>query len=47
MTKKEIDYTKTIFYIIFSNNENINESYIGHTTQFTKRKSQHKNICNI
>ena len=41
MPKTEIDYSKTIIYKIqhIINNELL---YIGHTTNFTKRKTQHK-----
>jgi len=42
MPKKEIDYTKTIFYRIVCNDLNIKDCYIGHTTNFIKRKQQHK-----
>lgn len=45
MTKKLIDYTKTIFYKIVCNDLNIKDCYIGHTTQFIKRKSAHKYRC--
>jgi len=43
---KIIDYTKTIFYKIVCNDLNIKDCYVGHTTQFTKRKHYHKNSCN-
>jgi hypothetical protein len=46
MTKKVIDYTKTIFYKIVCNDLNIKDCYIGHTTNFTKRKTRHKSNCN-
>jgi hypothetical protein len=47
MPKIEIDYSKTIMYklrhITDINNTDI---YIGHTTNFSKRKAQHKSSCN-
>jgi hypothetical protein len=46
MTKKIIDYTKTIFYRIVCNDLNIKDCYVGHTTNFTKRKISHKSKCN-
>ena len=42
MPKNEIDYSNTIIYKIFCKNKNINEVYIGHTTNLIKRKYQHK-----
>jgi len=41
-----IDYSKTIIYKIVCNDLNITDLYIGSTTQFTTRKSQHKCRCN-
>jgi predicted GIY-YIG superfamily endonuclease len=46
MPIKIIDYTKTIFYKIVCNDLNIKECYIGHTTNFRKRKNHHKTVCN-
>jgi len=46
MTKKIIDYSKTIFYKIICNDVNIKDCYIGHTTNFSKRKTHHKSTCN-
>ena len=45
MPKNEIDYSNTIIYKIFCKNKNINEVYIGHTTNLIKRKYQHKIEC--
>jgi hypothetical protein len=45
MPKKVIDYSKTIIYKIVSNDLNITETYVGHTTNFVKRKWEHKNRC--
>jgi hypothetical protein len=46
MTKTNIDYSKTIIYKIVCNNLNIKDIYVGHTTDFTKRKHCHKSRCN-
>jgi hypothetical protein len=42
MPKTKIDYSKTIFYRIVCNDINITDCYVGHTTNFIKRKQQHK-----
>ena len=41
MTKTIIDYSNTIFYKLCCNDLNITDIYIGHTTNFRQRKSQH------
>lgn len=46
MPKDNIDYSNTIIYKIFCNNQDIKDIYIGHTTNFVKRKYQHKILCN-
>jgi predicted GIY-YIG superfamily endonuclease len=46
MPKQIINYSKTIIYKIVCKDININDLYIGHTTNFTKRKNQHKYCCN-
>lgn len=46
MPRQEIDYSKTIIYKIVCNNLEITDIYVGSTTNFTRRKSQHKNNCN-
>ena len=46
MPKKAIDFSKTIIYKIVCNDLNITECYVGHTTEFTKRKCNHKSACN-
>ena len=45
MPKVPMDYSKTHFYKIVCKNPNIQDLYIGHTTEFTKRKNQHKTRC--
>ena len=42
MTKAKINYSNTIIYKIACRNENIKEIHVGHTTDFIKRKNQHK-----
>ena len=45
MPSKPIGYSKTHFYKIVCKDTNIQDIYLGHTTQFTKRKSHHKTRC--
>jgi hypothetical protein len=45
MPKKEIDYSNTIIYKISCKDTNINDVYIGHTTNFVQRKYAHKQGC--
>ena len=42
---KGIDYSNTIIYKIVCNDLNIKDVYVGHTTNFTKRKQSHKKRC--
>ena len=46
MPKKNIDYSKIIIYKIVCNDLNITDVYVGHTTNFIKRKAKHKANCN-
>ena len=46
MPRKEIDYSKTVIYKIVCNDLNVRDVYVGHTTDFTKRKAHHKSNCN-
>ena len=46
MPKDNIDYSNTIIYKIYCNNDTITDTYVGHTTNFYVRKYQHKNSCN-
>jgi len=46
MPKIPIDYSKTIIYKIVCNDLNVNQCYVGHTTDMTKRKWGHKSVCN-
>ena len=42
MPRRDIDYQKTIIYKIVCNDLSIKHIYVGHTTDFTKRKGAHK-----
>lgn len=44
--ESKIDYANTIMYMIYCIDPAITAVYIGHTTNFDIRKSQHKSICN-
>tara|TARA_R110000803_G_scaffold50829_1_gene105379 strand:- start:525 stop:1244 length:720 start_codon:yes stop_codon:yes gene_type:complete len=46
MPKTKIDYSKTVIYKIVCDDDNITDLYVGSTTEFVKRKYQHKNACN-
>ena len=46
MPKTPIDYSKTIIYRIVCKDPTIKECYVGSTTDFTRRKKAHKDVCN-
>ena len=46
MPRIAIDYSNVIFYQIACKDLTVEERYIGHTTNFTNRKNQHKRSCN-
>ena len=46
MPRAAMDYSKTNIYKIVCNDLTIKECYVGHTTDMTKRKCQHKSACN-
>ena len=46
MPKTPIDYSKTIIYRIVCKDLTIKECYVGSTTDFTRRKGNHKSSCN-
>ena len=46
MPKNNINYSNTIIYKIVCNDLNIKDLYIGSTTDFYNRKSNHKSKCN-
>jgi hypothetical protein len=45
MPKTQTDYSNTIIYKLCCKDTSILDIYIGHTTNFTKRKNQHKTSC--
>jgi hypothetical protein len=45
MPKTETDYSETSIYKICCKDPSINDVYVGHTTNFTKRKCSHKTCC--
>ncbi len=45
MPKIQTDYSNTIIYKICCKDVSINDIYVGHTTNFTQRKNQHKTSC--
>ena len=46
MPKVPKNYQDTVIYKIVCNDLNIEDVYVGHTTNFTKRKCQHKSATN-
>jgi len=46
MPKAPMDYSKTNIYKIVCNDLTVNDCYVGHTTDMTKRKCAHKTACN-
>jgi predicted GIY-YIG superfamily endonuclease len=45
MPRLPIDYPKTIIYKIVCNDLNITDCYVGHTTDFVRRKANHRSDC--
>jgi hypothetical protein len=45
MPKNNIDYSNTIIYKINCKDISVKDIYVGHTTNFTQRKYQHKYAC--
>jgi len=45
MPRTKINYNKTIIYKLVCNDLNIKDIYVGHTTDFTRRKREHHSIC--
>jgi hypothetical protein len=45
MPRLPINYSKTIIYKIVCNDLNIKDIYVGHTTDFIRRKSEHIRHC--
>jgi hypothetical protein len=46
MPKQPMDYSRTVIYKICCNDLNVTDVYVGHTTNFNKRKWGHKQVCN-
>lgn len=46
MPRTNINYQNTIIYKIVCNDLDIKELYVGHTTDFRRRKTGHKCSCN-
>jgi hypothetical protein len=46
MPKVTINYNNTVIYKIVCDDLNIKDVYVGHTTNFSKRKIGHKSCCN-
>ena len=46
MPKKPADYSKGLIYKLCSNDTDIKDIYVGSTTNFNYRKTQHKTNCN-
>ena len=46
MPRLAMDYSKTIIYKIVCNDLTVKDCYVGHTINMTKRKCQHKSVCN-
>jgi hypothetical protein len=46
MPRLPIDYSNTIIYKLCCNDPTITDIYVGHTTNWTKRKQGHKTSCN-
>jgi len=46
MPKIAVSYENVCFYRIVCNDLDITDCYVGHTTNFAKRKYQHKTTCN-
>jgi hypothetical protein len=45
MPRTAIDYSKNVIYKIVCNDLTITELYVGSTTDFIRRKNEHKNTC--
>ena len=46
MPKFATNYQNTIIYQLKCNDDNISQIYVGHTTNFLKRRQLHKQTCN-
>jgi len=46
MPRTPTDYSKTIIYKIVCDDLSVKDCYVGHTINMTKRKWNHKSVCN-
>jgi len=46
MSQNKVDYSKGLIYKIVCNDLNVKNVYIGSTTSFRQRKTEHKSCCN-
>jgi len=46
MPRLPTDFSKNVNYMLVCKDINVKELYVGHTTNFTNRKSSHKHNCN-
>ena len=46
MPRTPRDYSKNIIYKIVCNDLSVEDCYVGHTTDMSKRKYAHKYVCN-
>ena len=46
MPRLPISYQNTVIYKLVCNDLNVPYTYVGHTTDFTKKKYAHKYSCN-
>lgn len=46
MPRLAMDYSKTVMYKLVCKDLTVKWTYVGHTTDFTKRKQCHKSSCN-
>ena len=46
MPRLPTNYSNTIIYKLCCNDPSITDVYVGHTTNFTRRKQEHKSFCN-
>ena len=46
MPLNNVNYSKTVIYKIVCNNDAVDYLYVGSTTDYARRKSEHKTCCN-
>jgi hypothetical protein len=45
MPRTAVDYSKRIIYKIVCKDLSVKDLYVGHTTEFVRRKYKHRYIC--